>query len=195
MTMCGRCSISLPSTTCRLGAGRQYLSGPGVARTIFGGWELSVIGTAQTGLPVNITIDRSNASVPGLYAISGEERPNYVSGVSLTPGGGSTPGEWINAAAFSTPASQTFGNLGRNAFRAPAISQLDMGLSKFVSFTERLSIRLRADLFNVFNGPQFGAPNSDLSQGNFGVITSTISNYVTGRGTPREFQLSAKILF
>ena len=177
------------------GSGRQYLSNPGVTRVIFGGWELSVIGTAQTGLPVNITIDRSNASVPGLYAISGEERPNYVSGVSLTPAGGSTPADWINAAAFSTPASQTFGNLGRNAFRAPAISQLDIGLSKYVSFTERLSIRLRADLFNVFNGPQFGAPNSDLSQGNFGVITSTISNYVTGRGTPREFQLSAKLLF
>jgi hypothetical protein len=178
------------------GRGRQYLSNPGVARAIFGNWELSAIGTAQSGLPVNITIDRSNASVPGLYAVSGEERPNYVYGVSLTPAGGSTPNDWINAAAFSTPASQTFGNLGRNAFRSPAITQLDMGLSKFVSITERLSIRFRADLFNVFNGPQYGAPNSDVSQSsNFGVITSTISNYVTGRGTPREFQLSGKILF
>ena len=113
---------------------------------------------------MNITIDRSNGSVPGLFSISGEERPNYVSGVSLTPAGGSTPTDWINAAAFSTPASQTFGNLGRNAFRAPGISQLDLGLSKYVSITERVSIRLRADVFNVFNRAQFGAPNADLSQ-------------------------------
>jgi hypothetical protein len=178
-----------------LGAGKRYLSSPGIARTLLGNWEVSGIGTAQTGLPVNITVDRSNASVPGLYAISGEERPNYVAGVSLTPPGGSTPAQWINAAAFSVPAKQTFGNLGRNAFRAPGITQLDMGLSKFVNLTERYSLRVRADLFNVFNGPQFAAPNSDISQSNFGVITSTISNYAAGRGTPRELQLSAKIVF
>jgi hypothetical protein len=166
-----------------------------MARSIFGGWELSAIGTAQTGLPVNITIDRSNGSVPGLYSISGEERPNYVYGVSLTPSGGSTPADWINKAAFTTPAPQTFGDLGRNAFRAPGISQLDLGLSKYVPVTERVSIRLRADAFNVFNRAQFGAPNADVSASNFGVITTTISNYASGRGTPREFQLSAKIIF
>jgi outer membrane receptor protein involved in Fe transport len=177
------------------GAGKPYASNPGMARSLLGNWELSAIGTVQTGLPVNITIDRSNGSVPGLFAINGEERPNYVPRVSLTPPGGSTPKDWINAAAFSTPASQTFGDLGRNAFRAPGISQLDLGLSKYVSLTERISLRLRADAFNVFNRAQFGAPNADVSAGNFGVITTTISNYATGRGTPREFQLSAKISF
>ncbi len=177
------------------GKGKRYVSNPGIAGSILGNWELSAIGTAQSGVPVNITIDRSNGSVPGLFSISGEERPNYVSGVSLTPANGSTPNSWINAAAFSTPATQTFGNLGRNAFRAPGISQLDLGLSKYVSITERMSIRLRADAFNVLNRAQFGAPNADLSNSNFGVITTTISNYATGRGTPREFQLSAKFIF
>ncbi|HEY7337181.1 MAG TPA: carboxypeptidase regulatory-like domain-containing protein [Bryobacteraceae bacterium] len=158
-------------------------------------WELSAIGTVQTGLPVNITVDRSNSAVPGLFAISGQERPNYVYGVPLTPAGGSVPRGWINLAAFAVPANQTFGNLGRNAFRAPGISQLDMGLSKFISITEKVNFRLRADLFNVFNRAQFGAPNADISASNFGVITSTISNYATGRGTPRELQFSAKIVF
>jgi hypothetical protein len=162
---------------------------------IWGNWEVSAIGTAQTGLPVNITVDRNNSAVPGLYSISGEERPNYVYGVSLTPAGGSTPSNWINAAAFATPANQTFGNLGRNAYRAPGISQIDMGLSKFVYITEKLNLRFRADLFNVLNRAQFGAPNADISTSNFGTITSTISNYATGRGTPRELQLSAKIVF
>ena len=114
------------------GAGKQYLSSPGIMRTLLGNWELSAIGTAQTGLPVNITIDRSNASVPGLFAVSGSERPNYVPGQSLTPAGGSTPNHWINPAAFAVPANGTFGNLGRNAFRARGISQLDLGVSKFV---------------------------------------------------------------
>jgi hypothetical protein len=177
------------------GVGKRHLSTPGIGRALLGNWEVSGIGTTQTGLPVNITVDRSNAAVPGLFAISGQERPNYVGGVSLTPAGGSTPALWINPAAFKLPANQTFGNLGHNAFHAPAISQLDMGLSKFVTITERLNMRFRADLFNVFNGPQFAAPNADISQSNFGMITTTISSYAAGRGTPRELQLSAKFVF
>jgi len=176
------------------GAGRRYLGSSGMVRTVLGGWTLSGIGTTQTGLPVNITITRSNASVPGDDAISGQ-RPNYVFGVPLTPPGGSTPQEWINPAAFSTPASGTFGNLGRNAFRAPNISDVDLALAKEVSLAERVTLRLRADAFNVLNRAQYGAPNASLSASNFGVITSTISAYATGRGTPREFQLSARISF
>jgi hypothetical protein len=161
----------------------------------WGNWELSAIGTAQTGLPVNITVDRSNSAVPGLYTISGEERPNYIAGVPLTPPSGSTPNEWINPAAFAVPANGTFGNLGRNAFRGPNLSQIDLGLSKFTNIRERLSLRLRAELFNVLNRAQFGAPNSDISTSNFGTITSTLSTYSTGRGTPRELQISAKFVF
>src|SRR5271166_5159848 len=41
------------------GAGRQRLSSHGILRTLLGNWEVSAIGTAQTGLPVNITLDRS----------------------------------------------------------------------------------------------------------------------------------------
>jgi hypothetical protein len=177
------------------GAGKRYLSSPGVVRTLLANWEVSAIGTAQTGLPVNITIDRSNASVPGLFAVSGSERPNYVPGQSLTPTGGSTPGLWINPAAFAVPANGTFGNVGRNAFRARDITQIDLGLSKFVAITERLSARFRGDLFNVTNRAQYGAPNADVSAANFGVITTTLSNYATGRGTSRELQLSAKLIF
>jgi Carboxypeptidase regulatory-like domain/TonB dependent receptor len=177
------------------GSGRAYLSSPGVVRTLLGGWVLSAISTAQTGLPLNITIDRSTASVPGNFVISGAERPNYVAGVSLAPPGGSTPQEWVNPAAFSTPASGTFGDLGRNAFRSRPISQVDLALAKEVSMAEHLRLRFRADAFNVFNRAQYGAPNADWSQVNFGVITTTISSYATGRGTPREFQLSARISF
>lgn len=177
------------------GAGRHFLSSPGWARGAFGGWKISAIGTDQTGLPFNITIDRSNGSLPGGFAISGAERPNYVFGMPLTPAAGSTPQEWVNPAAFSTPSPGTFGNLGRNAFRARGISQVDLALVKDFAITERVRLRFRADTFNVFNRAQYGAPNADVSQVNFGVITTTISSYATGRGTPREFQLSGKISF
>jgi triphosphoribosyl-dephospho-CoA synthetase len=72
---------------------------------------------------------------------------------------------------------------------------VELALAKDVSIAERMKVRLRADVFNVLNRAQYGAPNADFSQTNFGTITTTISNYATGRGTPREFQLSAKISF
>jgi hypothetical protein len=177
------------------GGGRRYLSTPGMARTVLGGWSLSTIASAQTGLPFNITVNRSNGTVPGDYAVSGEERPDWVPGVSLTPPGGSTPSEWVNPAAFSTPAFGTFGDLGRNAFRAPAISDVDFALAKNVSLGERAQVRVRADVFNILNHAQYSAPNAVLGQTNFSEITTTISSYATGRGTPREFQLSAKVSF
>ena len=132
--------------------------------------------------------------MPGLYSIAGFERPNLVIGVPLTPAD-QTPGAYISRSAFATPAPGTFGNLGRNILRAPGLSQLDLGLSKYVTFTERTSVRFRADLFNVANRAQFGAPNADLSLGNFGTITTVANVNATGRGTPRELQLSAKFLF
>ncbi len=122
-------------------------------------------------------------------------RPNLVPGVSLTPPGGSRSGEWINPAAFAAPASGTFGNLGRNAFRGPGLWQIDLGLSKYIPVTERMSVRFRAEAFNIFNRAQYGSPNSDLSIGNFGVITVPVNTGAVGQGTPREFQLSAKIIF
>jgi hypothetical protein len=72
---------------------------------------------------------------------------------------------------------------------------VDLALAKDIVFGERVKLRLRADLFNVLNRAQYGAPNANISAANFGVITSTISSYATGRGTPREFQLSARISF
>ena len=101
----------------------------------------------------------------------------------------------MNPAAFSTPASGTFGDLGRNAYRAPAISDVDFALAKNVVLAERVQLRFRADVFNILNRAQYGAPNAVRGQSNFGIVTPTVSSDATGRGTPREFQLWGRISF
>ena len=177
------------------GAGRRFLSSPGLARTVFGGWELSGVGTARTGLPVNVTINRSNSSVPGGYSVSGSERPDLQAGIPVIPAV-QTPNSWINAAAFYTPANGAFGNLGRNAILGPGLWQVDTALAKKVTVTERWNVQLRAEVFNVFNRAQYGQPNANLSTpGNFGVITTTVNEGATGSGTPRQIQLGVRILF
>jgi hypothetical protein len=97
------------------GAGKTYLSQPGIMRDVFGSRELASIVSAHTGLPVNITVDRSSSALPD--GNSNNQRPNLVPGVSLIPPGGSTVGDWINLAAFSVPAAGTWGDLPRDFAR------------------------------------------------------------------------------
>jgi hypothetical protein len=178
------------------GAGRRYFSSPGMARAFLGGWALNTIGTARSGLPVNITIDSANAVVPGGYSVPSSERPDLIPGVSLIPAGGQTPNNWINLAAFAAPAPGTFGNLGRNAFRGPDLWQVDASLAKRINITERMGIQLRAEVFNLFNRAQYGNPLADISSPlNFGQITTPVNQNATGSGTPREIQLAVRVTF
>ncbi len=64
--------------TLPFGAGQRFLSGRGISRSIFGGWELSGIATAHSGLPVNVTLSRSAGSSP--YGYNTNLRPNLVPG-------------------------------------------------------------------------------------------------------------------
>jgi hypothetical protein len=177
------------------GPGRKYMSGNGVAGKVFGGWELSGIGTARTGIPVNVTISRIASSLPDGNSTS-PQRPNLVPGVSLTPPGGQTPSLWINPAAFAIPANGTWGNAGRNIVRAPGAGQIDAALTKRNQITERLGLEFRAEVFNLLNHPQFGLPNANFSAlGSFGRITQPLNPGATGTGTPRQFQLMLRLAF
>ena len=178
------------------GAGKRLVAQPGTGRAIFGGWQLSGIGTARTGLPVNVVINRKNSTLPDQYSVSGSERPDLVPGVSLIPAGGQTPNNWINPAAFTTPAPGTYGDAGRNLVRAPGLWQVDLAMAKKVSLTDKLGMQFRVEAFNVFNRAQFGSPQANLSSPlSFGVITTPVNQGATGSGTPREFQFALRFLF
>jgi len=179
------------------GAGKTFLSDPGVARAIFGGWEITSTFVARTGFPINITIDRSSSDTPD--GNTTDQRPNLVPGVSITPAGGSTIGQWLNPAAFAPPASKTWGDLPRDAARGPAAWQMDAGVGKRVLLTERANLQFRAEFFNIFNHPQYGLPGADFTGSGFGVISQTVNTTTpvspVGSGTPREIQFAVKVAF
>ncbi|MCU1260984.1 MAG: hypothetical protein JWO80_3869 [Bryobacterales bacterium] len=173
------------------GKSRRYLNQGRVADLLAGGWSLSAIGIARSGLPVNVTLARPGASVPDGNNFS-PQRPDLVAGVSVVPPS-QTVGNWINAAAFSSPANGTIGNAGRNLVRGPSLWQADLGLTKRFRITERFSMDFRAEAFNVFNRAQFGNPNGNISSGSFGRITTTVNDGATGSGTPRQFQFALRV--
>lgn len=177
------------------GPGKPYLSSPGVARTIFGRWSTTAVVTARTGLPINVTQDRSSSSVATGYTTSA--RPNLVPGVSLTPPGGRSIGQWINPAAFAmVPMGFTgYGDAPRNIGRGPNLWQADLGLAKRIPVGERAEVQFRSEFFNLFNRAQYGLPLADLSASTFGKIVGTVNTGPVGTGTPREIQFALRLTF
>ena len=180
------------------GKGEPMLNDRGMATAVLGNWELTTTALARTGFPVNVLMPSSYTAPDGA---SGTERPDVVPGVSLIPPGGKTMGEWINPVAFATPAGE-FGTAPRDLFRGPGTWQMDLGLGKHISLTERASLEFRSEFFNIFNHPQLGPPQSTFNPSNatgFGSIISTVNTTTpispVGSGTPREIQFALRVAF
>jgi hypothetical protein len=224
------------------GKGRGYnLSGP--TDILLGGWQIGGITNFRSGLPIDVLITRpdlayvGNPGTPVAGQVFGS--PVVTNGVPQTtavvnvPGGGNSrnvrrpnivPGvnpylktgyNYLNPAAFSTPAPGTFGNYRRNDLTGPNLAQLDMTLSKQFHFSERANLEFRSEIYNILNHPNFanpgnvrlgqtlapgaanqpGAPFSQSTAGSsWGVYSSTVGNQV-GIGANRQIQLSLRASF
>ena len=179
------------------GQGKGFLNQPGVARAIAGGWEVTSTAMARTGFPIDVLVSRSSSSVPD--GNTNSQRPDLVPGVSLTPAGGRTIGQWLNPAAFAIPAAGTFGDAPRDLARGPGAWQMDFGLGKRILITERTRLDFRAEFFNIFNHPQYGLPQATFGVPGFGTIIQTVNTTTpvspVGAGTPREMQFALKVAF
>jgi outer membrane receptor protein involved in Fe transport len=151
------------------------------------GWLMTSLIQARSGLPFNIAL---SAPFLGIDQI----RPNLVPGQSIKASNYSVPNNQLNINAFSAPANFQYGDLGRNAGRGPGFTQFDMGLSKNTQVTERVGLQLGAQVFDLFNHPNFSNPTGFLNDPNFGRSTSTIGSLV-GTGTSRQIQLFLKVNF
>jgi hypothetical protein len=109
-------------------------------------------------------------------------------------------GQWFNPADFAPNAYGTFGTTGKNSLRAPGFFNTDLAAIKNTKF-ERLSLQLRADLFNVTNHPNFGAPANVQNSPGFGQIGGTLGSGAYGGPTsygtsqPRIMQFGVKASF
>ena len=141
-----------------------------------GGWQVAGIVTWRTGLAQ--TADNGVASTTSLAADSGENfigpRSALSSHIHLDP----TLNDAVQFYANPTAAVDAFTpvtglDVGtRDNLRGPHFSNLDMAVSKnFPLGSERYKLQFRAEAYNVFNHPNFGMPNPDLTSGTFGVIS------------------------
>ncbi|PYS47916.1 MAG: hypothetical protein DMG13_26690 [Acidobacteria bacterium] len=106
------------------------------------------------------------------------------SGLTATPAQGFDP--------VNNPSQRTYGTSGRNAFRGPTRTNVDLSVAKRTNIDERIKLEFRADMFNALNHPLFRNPNTTVTSGTFGQISSTGS---ATESQPRIIQLALRLIF
>jgi len=192
------------------------------------GWGIESTVTLQTGQPFTLNF---NAEDDFSGSAEGYDRPDVVGPIVYDY---HNPSNFLNLSSFALPCTvapgtvasgfasdclpgtRHFGTLGRNSLVGPPYKQWDLALFKNTGITERLSLQLRAEFFNVLNHPNFSNPllpayiadpwpngfhtvgNREVGNGAY-QITATgdvgIGNPFLGGGGPRGIQLAAKFTF
>jgi Carboxypeptidase regulatory-like domain/TonB-dependent Receptor Plug Domain len=179
--------------------------------TVAGGWQISETFAWRTGLPFSVT----DGLIPG----TGGSIRNSVNGVFLaspsgapltlncTSAAGNTysanPQPCLSASQFLPFKGETsFSVLRRNSFRGPGYFNSDFSVLKNFQLNERFRFSLGANFYNVFNHPNFGNPNGDITSGQFGQIlntdippTSPYGAFVGSAVSGREIQITSRITF
>ncbi|HWW15635.1 MAG TPA: TonB-dependent receptor [Candidatus Dormibacteraeota bacterium] len=171
------------------GRGKMLAQGvPKAVDYVIGGWQWNNVIVLATGTPLDI----SNGG-------GANGRPDYHGGCTTgdtwqinqaaTP---PVPAKyWLrcSASAFTVPVGLV-GNLPRNAFPGPPTRTWDTSLVKNITIGERVTTQLRAQVYNLFNTPQFQNPNTSIGNGQFGQL-------LNARIAPpnRELELALRITF
>ncbi len=192
------------------------------------GWGLNSVLTLQDGQPFQFNYNfEDDFSGSG----NGFDRPDVVGPITYHP---HDPLNFVDLSSFAVPCTATaatgsrndcvpgsrhFGNEGRNSLHGPSFKEWNFALYKTTAITERVSMQLRADFFNIVNHPNFANPflpafiadpavhgfqlvnghEVGNPTGSTGVITATgdvgIGNPFIGGGGPRGIQLAAVFRF
>lgn len=156
----------------------------GVAEWILGGWQLNGSFTAQTGGPLDLQYSSAGLNAPFI-----NNRPNLSGSGPVTIYGSFNAGApWFDVSRFAAPGNGAFGNVGRNILTGPDLVNLDFSLFRKIPVSEKITLELRAESFNVSNTPHFNNPGNTLGTSTFGLITGAAND-------SRILQLGAKISF
>jgi len=135
-----------------------------VAKHVLGGWQTNGVLTFRTGFPLTVTqgaiTNTANVTI----------RPDRIANGSLS---NPTVNQWFDPNAFrlvscqntATPELCRYGNSGMGILEGPGAKIVDFSLFKNFQIVERVKLQFRAEMFNLFNTPQFARPNGTLNTG------------------------------
>jgi hypothetical protein len=189
------------------------------ADAIMHGWSLQSVIQARSAPPVNVYDGLFSELFNGMTnvrpdIVSGRPLYLYGSGCLSLRGAQCPGGKALNRAALVDPPVDSSGNplrqgnLGRNALRGFGAAQWDLALHRDFPIRESFKLQFRAELFNVLNHPNFGQPDGNLFDPQFGVSAQMLGRSLGGDsvgaggfeplyqlGGPRSVQVALKLMF
>jgi hypothetical protein len=174
-----------------------------IAHATLSGWSVDSFIFARTAPPVDVV-----GGIEFVDSIALAPRPDIVPGVPLALYGSQYPGgKAFNPAAFTAPPTGQQGDFGRNLLRGFGAWQADVAFQRQFQLTEKAGLRFRGEFFNLFNHPNFGPPDNNLTDALFGQSTQTLGSSLGSGGAnggfnplyqiggPRSIQLALKLVF
>ncbi len=106
-----------------------------------------------------------------------------------------TAASWFNPCAFAIP-SGSFGNLGRDVFRGPAVFNVDFSLLKSVPLPkEGWKLQLRVEAFNVFNIQNWDTPTTQSNDSGLTIGNAAAGQVNSLAHDPRQLQFGLRFVF
>jgi hypothetical protein len=170
------------------GKGKQFGGeANNVAQAVLGGWQVAGVTRARSGEAFDVLmggdLTNTGAFPPRPDIIHNPNDFSFDTATQATLGcpGHQTINCWFNQAAFVAPAlastpglcggqcsARNFGNAGRAILRGPDMVNFDFSAYKTFHLNERFGLVFRAELFNIFNHPNFNLPNVGSGGGSSG---------------------------
>jgi hypothetical protein len=176
--------------TLPFGQGQSLLSSSSRSvSALVSGWKINGFMKYSSGVPLTIT-----GAAGSLGAIGYSQWANSVQGVSpylvTSPSDVSLSStRFLNAAAFTTSTGFNFGNLNNNLswVRGFWSKEENLTLGRVFRLTEKVKVDLSVDATNPFNFHRWNNPNTSLTGGQFGIVSSVVN--------ARSMQVNAAIKF
>ena len=156
---------------------------------MIGDWQWNGIVTATGGFPIT-PLSGSNTS--GTGDINQSDTPNWYPDFKgpVILGGRN---QWFDPHAFKLPIQGTFGNVSRGSLRGPGLTKVDTSFFKKIPVSEKVSMQLRMEAFNIFNHANYVFPSQIVFAG---------TNYSSSAGAisytappARQIQFALKLMF
>jgi outer membrane receptor protein involved in Fe transport len=159
-----------------------------------GGWNFGTKIYYHTGAPFSVI----NSRIPARLSAStgGTILADSITPFTVTCGPSAVDTPCLSVSQFATSTTQKdFGNQPRNSFRGPGYVDTDATLYKgFRLWSEGSRLLVGATASNLFNHPNFAAPNSNVALGGVGTITSTVSAPTSPYGSFQGSAVSGRVL-
>ena len=176
------------------GAEGRAGSGNPVVRAIVRDWQLSGISQFRSGRPLGSI--GASCNLPSAGTCYADYNPNFSGPVRINGDFGDgdvlgpNPPTYIDRAAFQSPAPFTFGNTERTLthnLRNPSSFNQDFSVRRDFRIS-RTRLGLGFEVFNLFNNVVFGGIQTNITNANFGRVSSQAN-------TPRVGQIKVRLEF